>query len=161
MALGFINRGFYNGKGLGRFRSKQIGCNKRLDLLIVVSLTEFHCIISREHAKLIADLNLEGSNFFPTSVSAKTLGVILNQDLSLSLHILKVISVCYLNLCNLSRIGSKLSNKLKLQLVHSMIVSHLDYCYALHYNLPFYLLKKLSGMLNAPVRFNFNLHSIL
>ena len=44
MALGFINRSFYNGKGLGRFRSKQIGCNKRLDLLTVDLLTEFHCI---------------------------------------------------------------------------------------------------------------------
>ena len=73
----------------------------------------------REHAKLIPDLNFGGNNVFPTSVSAKTLGVILDQDMSLSLHMHKVISVCYLNLRNLGRIGSKLSNKLKLQLAHS------------------------------------------
>ena len=30
-----------------RFRSKQIGCNKRLDLLTVDLLTEFHCITEK------------------------------------------------------------------------------------------------------------------
>ena len=40
-AAALINGGF--NKGLGRFRSKQIGCNKRLDLLTVDLLTEFHC----------------------------------------------------------------------------------------------------------------------
>ena len=69
----------------------------------------------------------------------------------------KVINVCHLNLRNLGRIGSKLSNKLKLQLVHSMILSHLDYCNALYYNLPVYLLKKLSGVLHAVVRCIFDL----
>ena len=63
-----------------------------------------------------------------------------------------------LNLRNLGRIGSKLSNKLKLQLVHAMILSHLDYCNALYYNLPVYLLKKLSGVLHAAVRFIFDMH---
>ena len=38
---------------------------------------------------------------------------------------------------------------MKLQLVHSMILSHLDYCNALHYYLPVYLLKKLTGVLHA------------
>ena len=77
----------------------------------------------REHAiaKLIPDLNLGGNNVFSISVSAKTLGVILDQDMSLILHIRRVISICCLDLRNLGKIGSKLSNKLKLQLVHSMI----------------------------------------
>ena len=115
----------------------------------------------REHAKLIPNLNLGGSDVFPTSVSVKMLGVILDQDMSLSLHINKVINVCYLNLCNLGRIGSKLSHELKLQLVHSMILSHLDYCNALYYHLPVYLLKKLTGVLHAAVRFIFGLYGSL
>ena len=39
---GFNKRRFL--KCTRRFRSKQIGCNKRLDLLTVDLLTEFHCI---------------------------------------------------------------------------------------------------------------------
>ena len=65
----------------------------------------------REHAKLIPNLNLGRSDVFPTLVSVKMLGVILDQDMSLSLHITKVINVCYLNLRCLSRIGSKLSHE--------------------------------------------------
>ena len=42
---GFNKRRFL--KCTRRFRSKQIGCNKRLDLLTVDLLTEFHCIYSR------------------------------------------------------------------------------------------------------------------
>ena len=38
---GFIKHRFL--KYTRRFRSKQIGCNKRLDLLTVDLLTEFHC----------------------------------------------------------------------------------------------------------------------
>ena len=52
----------------------------------------------RKHARLIPYLNLGGNNVFPTSVSAETLGVILDQDMCWSLHMHKVISVCYLSL---------------------------------------------------------------
>ena len=48
-------------------------------------------------------------------VSVKMLGVMLDQGMSLNLHINKVINVCYLNICNLGRIGSKLFHELKLQ----------------------------------------------
>ena len=41
---GFNKRRFL--KCTRRFRSKQIGCNKRLDLLTVDLLTEFHCIFA-------------------------------------------------------------------------------------------------------------------
>ena len=66
-----------------------------------------------------------------------------------------------MNLRSLGRIGSKLSHELKLQLVHSMILSHLDYCNALYYHLPVYLLKKVTGVLHAAVRFIFGLHGSL
>ena len=81
--------------------------------------------------------------------------------MSLSLHINKVFSVCYLNLGNLGRIGFKLSHELKLQLVHSTILSHLDYCNALYYHLPVYLLKKLTVVLHAAVKFIFGLYRSL
>ena len=41
---------------MGRFRSKQIGCDKRLDLLTVDLLTEFHCIaISKQGKSRVKD----------------------------------------------------------------------------------------------------------
>ena len=49
---------------------------------------------------------------------------------------LKVVSTCYANLRNLGRIASKLSIDLKIQLIHSMILSHIDFCNALFYNFP-------------------------
>jgi len=38
-----MNQGFYNGKGLGKFRAKQFGCNKRLVALTEDVLSGFHC----------------------------------------------------------------------------------------------------------------------
>ena len=43
------------------------------------------------------------------------------------------------------------------QLVHSLILSHIDYCNALFYNLPEYLLHKLTKVLYSAVRFIFGL----
>ena len=70
----------------------------------------------------------------------KSLGVLLDDGLNFDKHINKVVSVCYLNLRNIGRIASKLSRHVKIQLVHSLILSHIDYCNALFYNLPAYLL---------------------
>ena len=48
----------------------------------------------------------------------------------------KIVSTCHANLRNLGGIASKLSIDLKIQLVQSMILSHIDYCNALFYDLP-------------------------
>ena len=60
-------------------------------------------------------------------------------------------STCYANLRNLGRIASKLTKTLKVQLVHSLILSHFYYCNALSYNLPKYLLPKLTKVLYVAV----------
>ena len=85
----------------------------------------------------------------------KSLGVLLDDGLNFDKHINKVVSVCYLNLRNIGKFASKLSRNLKIQLVHSLILSHIDYCYALFYNLPAYLLHRLTKVLYAAVRFIF------
>ena len=68
-----------------------------------------------------------------------------------------MVSTCYANLRNLGRIASKLTKPLKVQLVHFLILSHIDYCNALFYNLPEYLLHKLTKVLYSAVRFIFGL----
>ena len=53
---------------------------------------------------------------------------------------------------------SKVKNtELKTQLVHSCILSQIDYCNALYYDLPAKDIKKLQRLMNASVRFIFNL----
>ena len=87
----------------------------------------------------------------------KILGVIFDDRLNLEKHINRIVSTCYGNLRNLGRIASKLTKPLKIQLVHSLILSHIDYCNALFYNLPEYLLHKLTKVLYSAVRFIFGL----
>eukprot|EP00116_Pleurobrachia_bachei_P005362 sb/3465624/ len=62
------------------------------------------------------------------SQQAKNLGVIFDERLTLKAHVSKVVKECNLNLINLRRIADKLSRKHKVQLVHSLIHSRLDYC---------------------------------
>ena len=60
-------------------------------------------------------------------------------------HVHKIVSTCYANLWNLGRIASKLFTALKIQLIHFMILPHIDYCNVLFYKiLPEILLKRLT-----------------
>ena len=64
---------------------------------------------------------------------------------NLEKHINRVVSICYANLHNCGRIASKLTKTLKVQLVHFLILSHIDYCNALLrllYDILEYLLPK-------------------
>ena len=109
----------------------------------------------KNSTKVLRGLNFS-DNLPLSSLSVKSLGVLINDKFSLVNHINNVVSVCYCNLRNLGRIASKLSVKLKIQLIHSMILSHLDYCNALFYGLPDYLLNKFTKVLYAAVHFVFS-----
>ena len=100
-------------------------------------------ILSNRNVKsrIISNIQIDDSCFFPTPNDfVKILGVILDDILNLKKHINRVVSTCYTNFLNLDRIASELTKRLKVQLVHSLILSHIDYCNALFYNLPDYLL---------------------
>ena len=111
------------------------------------------------NTRLVTDFYIDSSCALtlPTSF-VKNLGVIFDVKLNMEKHAHKVVSTCYANLRNLGRIASKLSIDLKIQLMHFMILSHIDYCNALLHNLPEILLKKLTQVLYAGVRFIFGLH---
>ena len=62
------------------------------------------------------------------SEQARNLGVIFDEKLTMKSHISKVVRDCNMTLHNLRRIGDKLSKQHRVQLVHSLIHSRLDYC---------------------------------
>ena len=82
----------------------------------------------------IKDLDLGDTLVHPTE-KAKNLGFVFDHRLNLSNQVNAVSQVCYLNQRNLARIASKLSQDLKIQLVHSNILCFLDYCNAVYYGL--------------------------
>ena len=109
-------------------------------------------------SRIISDIQTDDSCSLPMlNEFVKILGVIFYDRLNLEKHINRVVSACYANLRNLGRIASKLTKPLKVQLVHSLILSHIDYCNALFYNLPQYLLHKLTKFLYSAVKFIFGL----
>ena len=62
------------------------------------------------------------------AAKAKNLGFWFDANMSLEAQLSHVSNIAYNNLRNLGRIGSKLTKDLKIQLVHSLIHSILDYC---------------------------------
>ena len=88
---------------------------------------------------------------------AKNLGFIFDDSLSLKEQLTAVAQKCNMNLRNLRRIGSKLSKDLKTQLVHSCILSQIDYCNAVYGSLNESQIQLLQKLQNAAVRFIFNL----
>ena len=89
---------------------------------------------------------------------AKNLGFVFDHLMSLDDQICATSRICYMNLRNLERIGSKLSFDLKVQLVHSNVLSFIDYCNAVYGGLTEANLQKLQKIQNAAVRFIFGLY---
>ena len=94
-------------------------------------------------SRIISNIQIDDTSscFLPMPNDfVKILGVICDSRLNLEKHINRVLSTCYTNLCNICRIASKLTKPLKVQVVYSLILSHINYCNALFYNLPEYFL---------------------
>ena len=98
------------------------------------------------------------SNVIVSSTSVKSLGVYFDSKLSFERQINEVVKTCSFRLKNLSRIGSKLDPNLKKTLVHSYILSKLDYCNVIYFGANQRLLDKLQSVENAAARFASSTH---
>ena len=98
-------------------------------------------------------INLMGQDITVEN-SAKYLGVLLDENLTMVKQINKVCSQGYLMLKNLWRISSKVTDiKLRTQLVYSCILSRLNFCSSIYHSLPKKELKKLDKLIKSGARF--------
>ena len=80
---------------------------------------------------------------------AKNLGVWLDQHLNLKTHIQKVVSSCYIILREISKIKSFLPKEALNTLVTSLVLSKLDYCNALYFNIGSHEINMLQSVQNS------------
>jgi hypothetical protein len=87
----------------------------------------------------------------------KDIGVIFDQKLSFEKHIKNAVSKCNYHIRNLYSVRKYIDRKSMLTLVHSLIVSQIDYCNCLFYEIPNKHLRRLQSVLNRAARLIFGL----
>ena len=110
----------------------------------------------QSNANLKCSMRFNG-NTIVAETHAKNLGVIFDSSLSFDHHISSVVSSGYNTLRNLWNIAGTLTGDLKLQLVHSLILSKIDYSNSLLFAASKENRNHLQKLLNSCVRFIFNL----
>ena len=88
----------------------------------------------------------------------KSLGVLLDESLNMERQINNVRKNCCWTMNNLRTIRKYLDERVKLMLVKQLIISKLDYCNALYMNLSKTRVKKLQSVLNAGIRFIYDIY---
>lgn len=105
----------------------------------------------------IKQLDVMGETFTVDN-TVKNLGFMLDENLSMAKQINRVCSTGYGMLRNLWKISRKVTDRdIRTQLIHSSILSRVDYCNSLYTFLPGTETKKLQKLINASVRFIFNI----
>ncbi len=97
-----------------------------------------------------------GTSTITPSKTARNLGVMIDDQLTLSDHIAKSIRSCRFVLFNTMKIRSFLSEHASQLIVQALVLSRLDYCNALLAGLPVSSIKPLQLIQNVAARFIFN-----
>ena len=93
-----------------------------------------------------------GNSSVTLSEKVKNLGFVFDQTLSLNNQINKAKQKAICGLINISHISSLIDKTYRLQLVHSLVFSHIDFCNSLYYGLPNTELHQLQIILNDAAR---------
>ena len=93
-----------------------------------------------------------GSHNIPFSDSARNLGVILDSNLSIKKHIIKICQTAYFELKRISSIRRFLTEDAAMTLVTSYILSRLDYCSCLLVGTPHSVIQPLQTIQNFAAR---------
>ena len=90
----------------------------------------------------------------------KYLGVVLDDNLSLRKHIVAKCKTASFNLHNIRSIRTSLTVEACKQVVHGLVLSHLDYCNALYMGLPKLDIQRMQRIQNASAKLILNLHKM-
>ena len=93
-----------------------------------------------------------GSSKIKPSSQVKNLGVIMDNLLNMEKQINKCTSSAYFHIRNISKVRKYLDTKTTKTLVHTLVISRIDYCNSLFVNLPKQLLKKIQRAQNTAAR---------
>ena len=102
------------------------------------------------------EIELLGSRIAPVH-TVRDLGVILDSNMTMSQHVLRVCQNFYFQIRLIRRLGKALSVESKLLLVHALVHSRLDYCNSVLVHLPWSLVQQLQSVLNSAARLIFAL----
>jgi len=115
--------------------------------------TEFLVITKPHLTSRMKDLKIKiGGHDIPATNSAKNLGVIFDQTLSMEKQINSVSRANLFHLRNISNVRRLLSDSASSLLIHSLVTARLDYCNILYHGLPKKLTKKLQRIQNIAAR---------
>ena len=92
------------------------------------------------------------NTFISCSASARNLGAIFDQHLSMEAHVRNVCSSAFYHLHHISRIRDVLDIKTAATVIQTLVISRLDYCNSLLYGLPSTLINRLQRVQNAAAR---------
>ena len=115
--------------------------------------TEFLIIASKTNQRQIAvdHMTLDG-NVIQRSEFARNLGVTFDSELSMLKHINEIRRKCFCDLKWIWSIRKYMSMETTKSIVYALIISRLDNCHSLLYNLPIQSLKQLQSVMNAAAR---------
>ena len=117
--------------------------------------TEFIVITSpssSDHVKRFHPSVVVGDKVILPSVKVKTLGVILDSNMSMAHHVNKVVKSAYFHLRSISKIRHYLNDDTCAKLMVSLVLSQLDYANSLLAGIPDSTLRKLQLVQNRAAR---------
>lgn len=82
----------------------------------------------------------------------RNLGVIFDKNLSMKNHLKNIKSSVVGNIINISRISKYLDKPSMMKLFHGLVLSKIDFCNSIFYDLPDYELRSLQLLINSAVR---------
>ena len=139
--------------------SREFVCLKKV-LLPVLSLLPYSCglrLLGVSTGYPPPDSGpLRGSNVVSPSATVRDLGIFIDQDLTMKIHVQQTASRCFATLRQLRSIRRCIPTSVFNSLVSALVLSRLDYCNSLLIDLPFTDIRRLQSVQNATARLIFN-----
>ena len=134
-------------------------CVKDIDLWMLENKLKLNCgkteiiVFSSSYHPWPALNNLViASDTVDCLITAKNIGVILNNSLSMLPHVTAVCKSSFFHLRNIFKISKFLSYDTCKTLIHAFVTARIDYCNSLLYVQPKRILRRLQSVLNSAAR---------